>query len=361
MGSKIRVGVIGLGMGSNHARDYKASPNAELVAICDIDPARLKARAAEFAPVHAYADYKEMIRKERLDAVSVAVPNFLHCPLTCYALNHGLNVLCEKPMAMNAREAMKMRDLAKRKRLKLMIHFNYRWTQEAQALKRIVDEGILGKVYWGHTRWLRTRGFPGNGTWFTVKSRSGGGPLIDLGVHRTDLALWLMGYPEVSSVTAATYNHLARNWPIKALIVPVGATAGGKIVVKKGADVEDLASAFIRFKNGSTLTLEASWDLNGERFEDQLTEIYGTKGGIVHRNVGEGYVYEARAYKEIGGRMATIVPKIYGGGSSAVGHFVDCVANNKAPEASADNGVYVMKILDAIYESAKLGREVKVK
>ena len=346
MSRRLRVGVIGLGKGRDHARGYKECPNADLVAVCDIDPKRLAERAPEFAPGRAYLRYQEMFAKENLDAVSVAVPNDLHCPITCDALNAGLHVLCEKPMAMNAREARKMRDLAKRKRRTLMIHFNYRWGREARVLKAIVDAGELGTIYWARTRWLRTRGFPGVGTWFTTKKRSGGGPLIDLGVHRIDFALWLMGFPEVATVSAATYDHLSRK------------TAKRE---KKTCDIEDLAVALVRFKSGATMTVEISWDLNGERLEDQLTEIYGTEGGLVDRNIGDDYAYEVKVFKEIGGRMATVSPKIYGPKPpSTMAHFVECILKRKTPEATADHGLYVMKILDAIYASAAKGREVRV-
>ena len=347
MRRKLRMGVIGLGMGRNHARGYAACEHAELAAVCDIDPKRLAERSPEFAPARAYLRYREMFEKETLDAVSVATPNDLHCPITCDALAAGLHVLCEKPMAMNAREAKKMRDLAKRKKRRLMIHFNYRWGREARAVKAFVDAGELGKVYWGRTRWLRSRGFPGLGGWFTRRRRSGGGPLIDLGVHRVDLALWLMGYPEPASVSAAVYGHLSRRAARRQ---------------KKHCDIEDLASALVRFKDGSALIVEASWDLNGERLEDQLTEIYGTDGGIIHRNLGDGYEYEARMFKEIGERLVTITPKLYGPkGPSTMAHFVECIRKNREPEATADHGLTVMKILDAIYESAAKGREVRIR
>jgi len=334
-------------MGRNHARGYRECPDADLVAVCDVDPKRLAERSPEFAPARAYRDYRKMFEKESLNAVSVAVPNDLHCPITCDALNAGIHVLCEKPMALNAREAKRMRDLAKRKRRKLMIHFNYRWGREARALKAFVDAGELGRVYWGRTRWLRSRGFPGLGGWFTRKKRSGGGPLIDLGVHRVDLALWLMGYPKPVSVSAAVYDHLSRRSARKQ---------------KKHCDIEDLATALVRFKDGATLVVEASWDLNGERLEDQLTEIYGTDGGIIHRNLGDGYEYEARMFKEIGGKLAMVTPKTYGPKEpSTMSHFIACIRANREPEATADHGLAVMRILDAIYRSAAMGREVRLR
>jgi len=350
MGRKIRVAVIGLGMGYHHVMNYRACGDAELVAVCDVDRARLAELSAPWTGVKTYTDHREMLDKEKLDAVSIAVPNDLHCPLTCEALERGLHVLCEKPMALNAAEAKKMRDLAKEKHLKLMINFAYRWVPQARVLKSFVDAGELGTIYYGRTRWMRSRGAPGLGSWFTQKKHSGGGPLIDLGVHRIDFALWLMGFPEAKSVSGATYYHLAQE---------------AARVQKKKCDVEDLAAAFIRFKNGATLVVEASWDMHGERFEDQLTELYGTKGGIVQRNVGEGggvysvSGYEMKLFKDLHGKLVEVTPKIQAQpGETSPAHFVDCIEHDREPEASADHGVYVMKILDAIYESAATGHEV---
>ena len=161
-----------------------------------------------------------MIRNEKLDIVSVAVPNNQHMELTIAALEAGANVLCEKPMAMNEEEAQKMLDTAKRCGKKLGIDFSYRFNPQSRAMKSMIEQGALGEIYYGRSVWLRRRGIPGMaantfntgkgktapmGSWFFDKQQSGGGPLIDLGVHRLDLALWLMGYPKPVWVMASTY------------------------------------------------------------------------------------------------------------------------------------------------------------
>jgi predicted dehydrogenase len=333
-------------MGRTHARGYIACPDAELAAVCDIDPTRLEERSLELGVKKAYLRYREMFEKEHLDAVSVAVPNDLHCPITCDALNAGLHVLCEKPMARTAREARKMCDVAKRRKRRLMIHFNYRWSPQARVLKDFVDAGELGQIYYARTRWLRSRGFPGLGTWFTDRKRSGGGPLIDLGVHRIDFALWLMGFPRVATVSGSTYDRLSKKMARRS---------------KKVVTIEDLACALIRFENGATLMVEASWDLNGERLEDQLTELYGTSGGLVQRNIDDKYEYEVRFFKEVNGKLATVIPReVPRTVESTQAHFVGCILNDTQPASTGEHGLYIMKILDAIYESAAKGREVKV-
>ncbi|MCX7806961.1 MAG: Gfo/Idh/MocA family oxidoreductase, partial [Planctomycetota bacterium] len=155
-----------------------------------------------------YTSAEDMLAKEHLDAVSIATPNKFHAPLTLAAIAAGCHVLCEKPMAMNAVEAREMLDAAQKAGKRLMINFSYRFNEMSMALKQQVDAGLLGEIYFGRTVWHRRRGLPGFGGWFGQKALSGGGPLIDLGVHRLDLALWLMGYPKPVWVMGSTYQHL---------------------------------------------------------------------------------------------------------------------------------------------------------
>ena len=343
---KARIGIIGLGMGKYHARIYEASEQADLVALCDLN-AELLARYKELYPrVNTYINYEEMFAQEKLDAVSIVLPNFLHDTVTIEALRAGLHVLCEKPMAMNAQRAQAMLDVAREMGKKLMIHFNYRFSPQSQFLKRYVDEGNLGQIYYAKTRWLRARGIPKLGDWFGIKEMSGGGPMIDLGVHRLDLALWLMGYPKAISVSASSYDML-----------------GAQIAERSAAryDVEDLVTALIRLENGATLNLEVSWAGGTEKREDMLTAIYGTKGAVIQRNRGEGYEFEALALRDVAGQFAEIKPRCLPPSCpSAIDHFIDCVVNDHPPEASAENGVEVMRIIDAIYQSAAEGREVRL-
>ncbi len=345
MSSRLRVAVVGLGIGSHHARVVAGSGKAELVALCDASTARLEHCGKELAVKTLFNDYKKMLRETRPDAVIVATPNVHHAPITIAALNAGAHVLCEKPMAMNTREALRMADAADRKKRKLMINFSYRFTPAAWALKQIVDSGAVGDVYYAKTRWHRNRGIPGFGGWFGQKKLSGGGPLIDLGVHRIDMAMWLMGDPNPVSVSGSTYNKL-------------GSALARKM--KKSFDVEDLAVALIRFDNGATLIAEISWMLNGERNEDMATYLYGTKAGICHRNLGDSYDYEACIFGEIGGVYATSKVKIPVHGPNSVSHFLDVVTEGVKPIVTPQQGINVMKVLDGIYKSAELGREVRL-
>lgn len=342
---KIRIGVIGLGMGQGHISGFKSHPDAEVVAIADLDQEKLKSVGDQHSVPSRYTDYNEMLEQEKLDAVSIAVPNKFHKPITIAALSKGCHVLCEKPMAMNAKEAEEMLETAKKHNKKLMINFSFRFTPQSFAMKKQVESGILGDIYFGRTVWQRRRGMPKFGGWFGQKALSGGGPLIDLGVHRLDLALWLMDYPEPAWVMAGSYDHIASEL----------ATREGK-----SYDVEDFAVALIKFKNGATLELEASWAGNIKEREQMSTRLLGTKGGLLQKNLEEGYQFEAEFYFEKDGcqydmKLHPPVPEA----QSSYYSFVDCLVKNKPVPAPGEQGLTVMRLLDAIYESAKSGQPVK--
>ena len=345
MGRKLRMGVIGLGMGRGHARGYHSHPQAELVALCDLDEKRLGETAEELGVEQTYTDVDAMFKKADLDGVSVALPNKLHAPMTIKALGRGLHVLCEKPMARTVREAERMLQAAQKARRNLMINFSYRFSDMSYALKDEVERGAVGDIYFGRTVWHRRRGFPGFGGWFCDKDMAGGGPLLDLGVHRLDLALWLMDYPEPVAVSGSTYDPLAR----------VEARRQ-----RKPYTVEDLACGLVKFANGATLVLEASWALNIGEDEHMVTELYGTRGGLVQRNEKGGYQFEAELYTEEGESYFTkTLDRRRESAPQSYHEFVDSIIEKRAPLATGEHGLKVMKILEGIYKSAATGREVR--
>lgn len=342
---KLRMGVVGLGMGRGHARGYLSHPGADLVALCDMDGERLAREAGEMGVKQTYGEAIDMFERADLDAVSIAVPNKLHAPLTIAALKRGLHVLCEKPMARTAREAERMLEAARAAKKNLMINFSFRFSDMSYALKEQVDAGVVGDIYFGRSVWHRRRGMPKFGGWFGIKEMSGGGPLIDLGVHRLDLALWLMGYPEPVAVSGSTYDPLAR-----ALADREGASF----------DVEDLACGLVKFANGATLILEASWALNINENEHMVTSLYGTRGGLVQRNVGGGYEFEAELYTAEGeSHFTKKLDRRTQRAPSSYGEFIDSILEKREPIASGEHGLKVMKILDGIYKSASTGKEVR--
>jgi predicted dehydrogenase len=215
-----------------------------------------------------------MLAAERLDVVSVCVPNKFHLPLTLAALDAGCHVLCEKPMALSAAEGRQMLAAAQRAGKRLMINFSYRFSAQSRALKAQVDAGTFGDFYFGRTVWHRRRGMPGFGGWFGQKALAGGGPLIDLGVHRLDLALWLMGYPQPTWVLGSTYDPIAR-----AAAAQVGQG------LRRGRPGQP---AYIRFANGASLVLEASWAANIREAELMETRLLGTQAGSAAAQPGRG-------------------------------------------------------------------------
>jgi len=342
--NKLRAGVIGLGMGRGHSLEYHKHPRVDLAALADPDAGRLRSLADELGVEKRYGTAEEMLSREELDLVSVATPNNTHKPLTIAALKAGCHVLCEKPMAMNAAEAEEMLAAAGQTGRRLMINFSSRFNPQAGAMKREADAGTLGEIYFARSVWQRRRGIPGLGGWFGQKALAGGGPLIDLGVHRLDLALWLMGYPKPVWVLAATHEAI-----------------GSEMARREGKsfDVEDLAVALVRFENGATLALEASWAGNIRENDLMETRLMGTRGGMLQTNRNEDYAFDLELFVERNGIQYDCTPHPpLPAVPSAMAHFADCILDGKPHTATGEEGLTVQRLLDAMYESADQGEPV---
>ena len=344
--SKLKVATIGLGMGSAHVRQFLEHDGVEVAAIADLNEELLNTRGEELGIQKRYTSPEEMLEKEDLDIVTIAVPNKFHKPLTIAAFKAGCHVVCEKPMAMNASEGEEMVAAAEKNGKRLMINFSFRFTPQTYAMKKEVESGILGDIYYARTVWLRRRGMPKFGGWFGQKALAGGGPIIDLGVHRLDLALWLMGYPKPKWVMAQTFDPIAS----------VLAAESGKAF-----DVEDMGVASIKFENGAMLTLEASWASNIKDREEIETRLFGTKGGMRQKNLAEGYGFDAEIFVEHDGRQfdMTLHPPVPDAKPS-MHHFVDSIINGVPHIATGEEGLTVMRILDSIYASAELGEPIRL-
>jgi len=356
MPKTIKAAVIGVGVGIAHARGYIANPDAELVAICDVDPIRLKQRGEELSIPAAmqFTDYHELLKLRDLDVVSIGLPNFLHAPVAIAALRSGKHVLCEKPLATSAAEAKTMVEAAKAAGKQLMVCFNYRFRDDTRWLMGMREAGKYGHIYYARAGWLRNTGIPGAGGWFTTKAKSGGGPLIDLGVHILDLTLWLMGYPRAVSVSGSTFAEFG----------PRGLKSWEKAGTSSMYDVEDLAAGFVRFENGAALQIETSWGSHTRPGrDDYFVTLYGSEGG------SEMYVANytdhdtLSFYTEESGQPVLVKPNIVnraGGHELAVAHFVHCVQNDLPVESTGEQGLALMQIIDALYQSAATGREVRL-
>lgn len=347
----IKVGVIGTGgISGVHLGGYSRNPNVEIYALCDINEKNLAKRAEEYKVSRTFTDYREMLALKELDAVSVCTWNSAHAECAIAALRAGKHVLCEKPMALNTAQAQEMEKAAKENGKLLMIGFVRRFGNDCAVLKDFIDNGSFGEIYYAKAQYLRRKGCPGG--WFGDKSRSGGGPLIDLGVHVIDLCRYLMGGPQPVSVYGATFNKLGDRRHIK------DARGYSSTVVSKDDifDVEDMATALIRFDNGAVLSVEASFSLNIEKDVGNI-ELFGTKAGCKLDP-------ELTIFTDMNDYLANVklaqstALSFDGLFDNEINHFVECIETGKPCRNPAQDGVTLMKILDGIYESARTGHEV---
>lgn len=345
----VKIAIIGCGnIAESHINAYKKNPNAEVVAICDINEKALGLFGDRHGIDRRYTSVEELLAKEtELDAADVCTWNCNHAKCSIAASKAGLHVLCEKPMATSAEEAEEMLAAAKEAGKLLMVEFSMRFGNNALITKDYIDKGFMGDIYYTKATYLRDKGTPGG--WFRDKERSGGGTLLDIGVHVLDLTRYFMGNPKPVSVYAATYDKLGPLGNVKNAF-------GWMPLDSKDSDpcnVEDLAIAMIRYENGAVTMLETSYSLYSEPVT--ACQVFGTKGGA---SCAEGK--PLKFYTQTNDLMVEVNPKInaYTEATSAYDNFIDCIENGAECLAPAEDGVVIMKLLDAIYESAKLGREV---
>ncbi|WP_135547344.1 Gfo/Idh/MocA family protein [Paenibacillus cymbidii] len=353
MSDKLRLGVVGTGgiFRLVHLPAWLKHPEVEIVALCDIVEEKAQALADQYGVARVYKRYEDMLEQESLDLIDICTPNLFHSLVAVAALRAGVHVICEKPDAIDASEAEKMAQAAEQSGKVLMAIRNNRFTPVAAFLRRYVQAGHMGDVYTGRCGWIRRRGIPGKGGWFTTKELSGGGPLIDLGVHYIDLAIWLMGNPKPVAVSGATYRKFDGSSLSDSVHSQFGETKDTGTF-----DVEDLATGFIRFDNGATLQIEFSWASNIEE-ETLFLELRGSDAGLSLKNG------EAKLFTEIEGTLCNLEPQFKKIDSqqphaTQLAHFVDVVRGRTEPVVTPAQGVDMIRVLMGIYESARLGREV---
>jgi predicted dehydrogenase len=354
---KLRAGIIGLGVGQAHAKGYLSSPDAELVAICDSNETRLNEWAAKWNVHRRYTDYSQMLQGGELDVVSICLPNALHASASIAALNAGINVICEKPMASNVSEAHEMIQAAEANNKHLMVAYNYRYRPDTQWMRRIVQSGKLGTIYHVNVSWRRETGIPGWG-WFGSKQMSGGGALIDLGVHVLDLALWSMDFPKVRTISGDTRTLFGP----KTLKTWTRAPGQG---FEGGFDVEDGGIGFIRLDNGANMLLNVTWAEHAQPQEDAVrVELQGTEGTVVLHIRNYKNDDTLRFYTEIEGEPVTVIPGIRFGASQGheglIHSVMDALRREVSPAIDGTQGLASVAILEALYQSAEQGREVSL-
>lgn len=337
MNEKLKIGIVGTGAIAQiaHIPIWKRISDVELLAVCDINKNKARWIADKFGIQHVFEDVGELLKIEEIEAVDICTPTQSHTPIALDALSGGKHVLVEKPMARNYEESKRIVDCARKYDRKLMVGMNVRFRQDAVILNTFTKNGELGEIFYAKTGWLRRKEKMVNRTWFAEGEISGGGVFMDLGIQMLDVGLWLMGNHKAESVKATTYNKITQ------------------------LKVEDSAAAFIRLVNGATLTVEVSWTLLSEK-DFFYTNLFGTKGGAL--------LNPLRIHKELHGNLVNVTPskeespmniykKSY---ENELRHFVHCLRNGRELASSGEENLERMRIVDAVYESAKTGREVEL-
>ena len=361
MAAKLKAGIIGCGGIANgkHMPNIRKIDEVEMVAFCDIILERAERAARSFGAKDAkvYENYKELIADKSIDVVYVLTPNREHSFMTIEALEAGKHVLCEKPMAKTSKEAKAMVEAAKKAGKLLTIGYQGRYRDNSQMLKKMVERGDLGEVYFAKAHAVRRRGVP---TWgvFLDGEAQGGGPLIDIGTHALDLTLWTMNNYKPKSVLGSVYHKLNARGDSGNIFGPWD---------PEKFTVEDSAFAMITMEDGSSIHLESAWALNTVDISEATTTLHGTLAGAdmkqgqnsLRINGDEfGRTYEKTADFAQGGVA------FYQGNTNSPEFieqrvFYDAILKGTPLTILPEQAYVVTQILEAIYESSKQGKAIQ--
>lgn len=342
---KKKVAIIGAGQVAEkvHAAYYKTRDELELVAVCDPSMERGEEFRVKNGFQKHYATAEEMFAVEKIDIVSICTPNRFHFDNVMLSLGHGAAVMCEKPPAMSASEAKAMWELADEKKVILAYDFHHRFSSEAQFLKQNV--ALLGEIYCVKATALRRSGVPGWGT-FTNKEMQGGGPLIDMGIHMLDAAMFVLGFPKVKKVTAKSFQKIGT----KKSMGTFGSWDPTKYTV------EDSLFGFIELENGGLIELDTSFALHIKPENMLNVDFFGDLAG--------GSLYPAEIYTDNAGEFELLANKEEPDENkheNSMKAFVDSVLGEGEVElADAEQGYRIQKIVESLYESAEKGESVSL-
>lgn len=349
--SKFRIGVIGTGtIAQAHLAAYAAHPDVELVAVSDMNLDRAKAVADTYDAPRAYDDPHELLADQGVDGVSICTWNNTHASWAIAAVKAGKHVLVEKPISRTYNEALELQRVVDASDRVVQVGFVRRHSANCQVLKSFIDAGELGDIYYAKASCIRRMGNPGG--WFADKEIAGGGPLLDIGVHVIDLCWYLMGSPRATAVSGHTYTRLGN----RANITTYPRYKVSDYDPDKNS-VEDMANAVVRFDNGASLLVDASYSLHAVKDSIDVS-VYGDKGGAALEP-------DLQIATEKHDTVINIAPQISSGtfeGGPAfrneIANFVDASLGRAESIAPAWHGVEIMKILDGIYTSADAGKEI---
>ena len=353
---KLKIGIIGTGwIAEAHIESYKRMKDVKVVAMADLIPGKAEKFAARYGieGCRFYPDHKSLLDNEELDAVSICTYNTQHAPCAIYALEKGVNVLLEKPMCVTTEEAVEIMRAEKKSGKVLSIGFQPRFDENMQMIKKIVDSGVLGKIYYIQTGGGRRRGIP-NST-FIEKSTGGIGAMGDIGCYSLDCVLNAIGYPKPLTVTGYTSNYFGTS------------TEYQSEADAKCFNVDDFAAAFVRLEGGIILDFRIAWAMHLDTPGDSI--IMGTKGSlrIPSTDCWNGTVGGPMTiYHDVAGAQTqTTIPVIESKGPGLfdrkIRSFLDAVKNGTPAPVPTSQILYNQAIIDHIVKSAELGREVEVK
>jgi predicted dehydrogenase len=331
---KTKVAVIGLGGIAQlvHLPILSKLMNVQISAIADIKKNQLNSVGDKFKIEKRYTDHKEMLDKEEIEAVIIATPTNTHLEIALDCLKANKHILIEKPIARNVSEAKQINAASKKYKKQVMVGMNLRYRPDAMLMKSLVISGELGDIFYIRCGWLRKQS--SEQKWFINKSQSGGGVIIDLGILILDLALWILNDKKMKSVSVQKFNHNTK-------------------------DVEDSAIGFVRFDDDRVISFEVSWGLHSEWDKFHLA-AFGTEG-TAHLN-------PLRAYKRMESshidytvasqaNQTNLFKKSY---ENELKHFIGVVRENTPVISTGDDAVTLMKLLEALYKSAKHKKEINL-
>jgi predicted dehydrogenase len=342
----VRVVIVGCGgMGGVHAAAWQKIEGVKIAGCCDSKPSAAKAFADKFGVAGIYTDVKRAAACDA-DVLDICTPNNHHLPSVLAGFAHRRHVLCEKPLAITPADVLKMIEASRKAKRLLMCAQHMRFDGPSQGLKRWIDGGRMGEIYYARAWHNRRRLLPAWGA-FISKEASGGGPCVDVGVHALDLTMWLMDNFEPVGVSGVA--------PCKIAKIPGIYNTWGKYA-PKDMQVEDFAAGFIRFKNGAALALEASWMMNIHSRSEVATWVYGTRAGAKWPSLE---VVEEKDGILTEGKIDN--PPQAEGHEAEIVAFHDAVVNRKPSPVPPRQTLAVIKVLDGLYRIHKAGHEVSLK
>ncbi|MEO8232078.1 MAG: Gfo/Idh/MocA family oxidoreductase [Ignavibacteriota bacterium] len=331
---KVKIGIIGLGGVAQlvHLPNLAKVSSADLTAVAEVNKNRLLTISDKFNVKEKFTSYKEMLEKSNIDAVIIATPTSTHTDIAIDCLNAGKDVLVEKPLARTYAEAKKIVDAAKKNKKKLMVGMNLRYRPDTMLLRSFINTKEIGEPFYIKCGWVRKQS--SSEKWFTQKEQSGGGVIFDLGIHILDLALWLLDYPEITSVSSQNFYHYTKS-------------------------VEDTSISCIKCDNSAVINLEVSWSLPVEK-DHFFLDVYGTKGSFslnpfkLYKKVENDYINLTPTQVE---NPTVLFKKSY---LNELKSFIGAIKGLNPVFSPGEEAMQRMKIIEAMYLSAEKKQEIKL-